>query len=216
MRQSDSYARQVEAARLPLAHLDAAARACSSTAAGSAGRAGINLASYWNPGPAPERGQLIPLGKAKIVKPGKDVTLIGYSRSMLDIPVVASKLSAEGGRLQGHRSENGEPAGHGHPSDFGEEDRPRGHRARGGQIDRRWSGGISPHLRIAVPRVESSRTASREPGRAAEEHDFVIFERCRQFSNRHLPHAAAIPLGGRATTPSLGIIIGPAYEGTAN
>jgi acetoin:2,6-dichlorophenolindophenol oxidoreductase subunit beta len=96
MRQSDSYARQVEAARLPLAHLDAAARACSSTAAGSAGRAGINLASYWNPGPAPERGQLIPLGKAKIVKPGKDVTLIGYSRSMLDIPVVASKLSAEG------------------------------------------------------------------------------------------------------------------------
>jgi acetoin:2,6-dichlorophenolindophenol oxidoreductase subunit beta len=55
-----------------------------------------HLASYWNPGPAPERGQLIPLGKAKIVKPGKDVTLIGYSRSMLDIPVVASKLSAEG------------------------------------------------------------------------------------------------------------------------
>jgi pyruvate/2-oxoglutarate/acetoin dehydrogenase E1 component len=55
-----------------------------------------HLASYWNPGPAPERGKAIPLGKAKVVKPGKDVTVIGYSRSMLDIPVVAAKLAKDG------------------------------------------------------------------------------------------------------------------------
>ena len=55
-----------------------------------------HIASYWTPGPAPERGKFIPLGKAKVVRPGKDVTLIGYSRSMMDIPVVAASLAKEG------------------------------------------------------------------------------------------------------------------------
>jgi pyruvate dehydrogenase E1 component beta subunit len=55
-----------------------------------------HLASYWTPGPAPERGTSIPLGKARVVKTGKDVTLIGYSRSMVDIPVVAAALAKDG------------------------------------------------------------------------------------------------------------------------
>jgi acetoin:2,6-dichlorophenolindophenol oxidoreductase subunit beta len=55
-----------------------------------------HLAGYWTPGPAPERGKAIPLGKARIARPGKDVTLIGYSRSMVDIPVVAEKLAKDG------------------------------------------------------------------------------------------------------------------------
>ena len=55
-----------------------------------------HLASYWSPGPAPERGKSIPLGKASVVRSVKDVTLIGYSRAMLDIPVVAAKLAGEG------------------------------------------------------------------------------------------------------------------------
>jgi pyruvate dehydrogenase E1 component beta subunit len=55
-----------------------------------------HLMSYWNPGAPPQRGKAIPLGLANVVKPGKDVTVIGYSRSMLDIPVVAQKLAADG------------------------------------------------------------------------------------------------------------------------
>jgi len=55
-----------------------------------------HLNNYWTPGPAPERGQAIPLGVAKVVKPGRDVTVIGYSRSMLDIPVVAAALEKDG------------------------------------------------------------------------------------------------------------------------
>jgi pyruvate/2-oxoglutarate/acetoin dehydrogenase E1 component len=55
-----------------------------------------HLANYWTPGEAPVRGTRVPLGKAKVVREGKDVTLIGYSRSMLDIPVVAAKLAKEG------------------------------------------------------------------------------------------------------------------------
>lgn len=55
-----------------------------------------HMASYWVPGAAPERGVSIPMGKAKVVREGKDVTLIGYSRSMMDIPAVVSKLASAG------------------------------------------------------------------------------------------------------------------------
>jgi pyruvate dehydrogenase E1 component beta subunit len=55
-----------------------------------------HLPSYWTPGAPPQRGKAIPLGKARIARPGKDVTLIGYSRSMIDLPVVAESLAKEG------------------------------------------------------------------------------------------------------------------------
>jgi len=55
-----------------------------------------HLTSYWVKTPAPIRGTRVPLGKAKVVREGTDVTVIGYSRSMMDIPPVAEKLSAEG------------------------------------------------------------------------------------------------------------------------
>jgi len=55
-----------------------------------------HIGSYWTPGPAPERGSSIPLGRARVVREGKDVTLIGYSRSVADILSVATKLSESG------------------------------------------------------------------------------------------------------------------------
>jgi pyruvate dehydrogenase E1 component beta subunit len=55
-----------------------------------------NLPSYWNPGPAPEAGKRIPLGKAHVLRPGKDVTLVSYSRTVNDCRAVAEKLAAEG------------------------------------------------------------------------------------------------------------------------
>ncbi|MDQ0124883.1 pyruvate dehydrogenase E1 component beta subunit [Pseudomonas lini] len=55
-----------------------------------------NMPTYWTPGPAPERGVKIPLGKASILREGTDVTLISYSRRVLDCCAVAEKLAAEG------------------------------------------------------------------------------------------------------------------------
>ncbi|TLX71334.1 alpha-ketoacid dehydrogenase subunit beta [Pseudomonas nicosulfuronedens] len=55
-----------------------------------------NMPTYWNPGAAPERGVKIPLGKANVVREGTDVTLISYSRRVLDCCAVAEKLAAEG------------------------------------------------------------------------------------------------------------------------
>ncbi|MCY1300053.1 Pyruvate dehydrogenase E1 component subunit beta [compost metagenome] len=51
---------------------------------------------YWTPGPAPERGVKIPLGKAKVVREGSDVTVISYSKQVHEAKVVAEKLAKEG------------------------------------------------------------------------------------------------------------------------
>jgi pyruvate dehydrogenase E1 component beta subunit len=55
-----------------------------------------NMPLYWTPGAEPVRGQKIPIGKAKIVRPGRDVTVISYSRQVLDAVAVATSLAADG------------------------------------------------------------------------------------------------------------------------
>lgn len=54
------------------------------------------LPLYWTPGPAPERGVKIPLGKAKVVREGTDVTVITYSKQVHDVSAVAEQLAKEG------------------------------------------------------------------------------------------------------------------------
>ncbi|KKA09989.1 pyruvate dehydrogenase [Pseudomonas ogarae] len=54
------------------------------------------LPLYWMPGPAPERGVKIPLGKAKVVREGTDVTVITYSKQVHDVSAVAEQLAKEG------------------------------------------------------------------------------------------------------------------------
>jgi pyruvate/2-oxoglutarate/acetoin dehydrogenase E1 component len=54
------------------------------------------LPLYWNPGKITERGQRIPLGKAKIAMEGSDVTLISYGRQVLDCLAVAGTLAKDG------------------------------------------------------------------------------------------------------------------------
>lgn len=55
-----------------------------------------NMPSYWTPGPGPQPGQRIPLGKAHVAREGSDVTVISYSRIFNDCAAVAAKLAAEG------------------------------------------------------------------------------------------------------------------------
>lgn len=55
-----------------------------------------NMPTYWNPGAAPIKGERIPLGKANIVKPGTDVTVVSYSRPVADCAAVVDKLAKEG------------------------------------------------------------------------------------------------------------------------
>lgn len=55
-----------------------------------------NMPSYWTPGEAPREGVAIPLGKANVLREGRDVTMISYSRMVSDCAAVAAKLEAEG------------------------------------------------------------------------------------------------------------------------
>jgi acetoin:2,6-dichlorophenolindophenol oxidoreductase subunit beta len=54
-----------------------------------------NMPTYWNPGPAPEPGVRIPLGKANVLRPGSDVSVISYSRTVSDCAAVAEKLAKD-------------------------------------------------------------------------------------------------------------------------
>jgi len=55
-----------------------------------------NMPSYWTPGTPPQVGQRIPLGQAKVLREGSDVTVISYSRMVQDCAAVAEKLAKEG------------------------------------------------------------------------------------------------------------------------
>jgi acetoin:2,6-dichlorophenolindophenol oxidoreductase subunit beta len=50
------------------------------------------LGIYWVPGPAPQRGAYVPLGKAKVVQAGTDVTVITYGRQVGDVLNVVAEL----------------------------------------------------------------------------------------------------------------------------
>lgn len=54
------------------------------------------MPTYWDRGPAPEPGLRIPLGKANIVRPGSDVSVISYGRPIAQILNLAQKLDGEG------------------------------------------------------------------------------------------------------------------------
>lgn len=53
------------------------------------------LPLYFASGPAPESGARVPLGKAKVVRPGTDATIITYGRHVSDALAVADQLRGE-------------------------------------------------------------------------------------------------------------------------
>jgi len=54
-----------------------------------------NTPLYFTPGTPPVPGERVPIGKARIARAGSDVTLISYSRTLLDCLAVAEQLAAE-------------------------------------------------------------------------------------------------------------------------
>ncbi len=55
-----------------------------------------NITMYATQGPAPPAGHKIPLGKANICRPGKDVTIITYGRPVIAAEKVAASMAEEG------------------------------------------------------------------------------------------------------------------------
>lgn len=54
-----------------------------------------NLPLYFTPGTPPVSGERVPLGKAKVVRQGTDVTVISYSRTLHDVVEVAYDLAQQ-------------------------------------------------------------------------------------------------------------------------
>jgi pyruvate dehydrogenase E1 component beta subunit len=55
-----------------------------------------NLPHYWTPGPAPEPGYRVPIGKAKVVAEGSDLTIVSYSRVFNEVLGAAPALKEAG------------------------------------------------------------------------------------------------------------------------
>ena len=53
------------------------------------------LPALFTPGPAPERGKKIPIGKAHVVREGRHVTVVAYGRIVNSIATLAEKLAGE-------------------------------------------------------------------------------------------------------------------------
>lgn len=51
-----------------------------------------NLPLYFAKGDAPVRGERIPLGKAKVARKGDHITVVSYSRTMVEVMAVATEL----------------------------------------------------------------------------------------------------------------------------
>jgi len=55
-----------------------------------------NLPIYWVPGEPAETGHVVPLGKAKVVKEGTDVTIVSYSRIINEALAAVEEMEAAG------------------------------------------------------------------------------------------------------------------------
>jgi pyruvate dehydrogenase E1 component beta subunit len=55
-----------------------------------------NMPIYWTKGEAPSPGQRVPIGQAKVVQPGSDITLVSYSRALKECLGAAVQLAEMG------------------------------------------------------------------------------------------------------------------------
>ncbi len=86
---------------------------------------------YKEKGSVPEEEYIIPFGVADVKRPGKDVTLVTYSRMVLPRPGGRREAGRGRHRRRGDRPAHAQAAGHRHDRRLGQEDRPAGGRHRG-------------------------------------------------------------------------------------
>jgi pyruvate dehydrogenase E1 component beta subunit len=55
-----------------------------------------NMPIYWTKGEAPSPGQRVPIGQAKVVQPGSDITLVSYSRALKECLGAGAQLAEMG------------------------------------------------------------------------------------------------------------------------
>ena len=104
--------------------------------------------------PSPIRPRPVPIGQAKTLRAGRDVTIIALSRLVGDAIEAADRLASERDRGRGDRPAHAGPARPRHARAVGQAHRPRGGGARGGDRRRvrRRARGAAAGGRIRLPR----------------------------------------------------------------
>ena len=135
-------------------------------------------------------GFSIPLGQADVKRPGSDVTLISYGRSVLESLAAAKSAAGTGGQRRGRRSAHARAAGHRDHRRIGASHPAGGGRARRGPIRR----SRSRNRRHPAGRVlQRARGADRAGGRPVR-----ADSRRRGAGGAALPVVGADRRGGRA------------------
>ena len=81
---------------------------------------------YGAAGPVPKGDDfVIPIGKARIARPGKDVTIVSWARGMVYALDAAEGACGGGHRGRGDRPAHAAPAGYGNGAGVGAQDQPR-------------------------------------------------------------------------------------------
>ena len=133
----------------------------------------------------PDGEHVLPLGQARIVRAGADVTLVGLSITVGTCLAAADELAAEGDRRRGHRPADAGAAGRGNGAGLGGADRA------GWSSWRRTpaSSAGEPRSRRSSPRRRSATWPPRSPGSAA------ATCRCR-WPPRSRPRWTSVPAAG--------------------
>ncbi len=147
---------------------------------------------YKEKGPVPEEEYIIPFGVADIKRPGKDVTLVTYSRMVLRALEAAEKLAKEGIDVEVIDLRTLKPLDIDTIVDFGQEDRAAGGRHRSlrkHQLHQRSDGaGERAGLRLSGC-ADGARRAANVPVPRAE-----ILE--DHGNPEREPHHGGLPKGG--------------------
>ena len=115
---------------------------------------------YADQGEIPDGEYTIPLGVAEVKRPGKDITIIGWSK-MVKIALGDRRgAGRRGDRGRGRRPAHHPPARRGAARRVGQEDRPLPHHRRGLAVQRRGRRDRLPHR---PPLLRRPRRARRAP-----------------------------------------------------
>ncbi len=113
-----------------------------------------NLALYNTKGEVPDGEHVAEIGRAAVLKPGQDITIVGYSRAAVIALDVARRLEERRDLRRGRRPAQPPAAGPGNHLRLGPQDRPRG--GRRGRLAQLWHGrGNRRHhsrRRVRLPR----------------------------------------------------------------
>ena len=110
--------------------------------------------------------EAMPIGKGRIARAGRDLTIVTYSAMVHEALAVAEELATEGMRNRSGRSALGQAAGHGHGDGLGGAHGPAALRGRSLALGRRHGGSGRPGRQRRLRPARCAAAAAQRQGHA--------------------------------------------------